>query len=117
MVVHVWATWCAPCLSELDELAAFYRGPYPALAEQGLRLVTVSQDVREGDLARYVAEHAPPFPVLLDTLGETTDRFALRGLPATVVIDASGEVVARMPGPQDWRSEGFRARLEGFLAQ
>ncbi len=117
LVVHVWATWCAPCLAELEGVAEFYRGAYPALAEQGLRLVIVSQDVREQDLARYLAEHAPPFPVLLDTLGETGDRLALRGLPGTVVIDARGEVLARMPGPQDWRSQAFAKRLEGFLAR
>ncbi len=118
MLIHVWATWCEPCTAELDDLAAFMRGPsFAGLAERGLRLVTVSEDVRAVDLARYLERHTPPFPVLLDTLGDTSARFALRGLPGTVVIDARGEVVARMLGPQDWRSEAFVARLEGFLGE
>jgi len=117
VVVHLWATWCAPCTAELKVLADFYRGPYRGLAERGLRLVTVSQDVREVDLERYLARHDPPFPVFLDSLGEISDRLALRGLPATVVIDERGAVLARMLGPQEWDSPTFHARLQGFLSR
>lgn len=117
VVVHVWATWCAPCTEELPLLADFYRGPYRGLEERGLRLVTVSQDVRGVDLERYLAQHRPPFPVYLDSLGELGDRLALRGLPATVVLDDRGEVLARMLGPQDWGSPAFHARLQAFLPE
>jgi thiol-disulfide isomerase/thioredoxin len=117
VIVHLWATWCAPCTDELAVLADFYRGPYRGLAERGLRLVTVSQDVREVDLERYLAQHDPPFPVFLDSLGEISDRLALRGLPATVVIDERGAVLDRMLGPQKWDSPIFHARLKGFLSR
>ena len=117
VVVHLWATWCGACTEELDALADFYRGPYRGLAERGLRLVTVSQDVRERDLERYLDEHDPPFPVFLDSFGEIGDRLALRGLPATVVLDERGAVLARMLGAQDWGSPSFHARLQGFLPE
>ena len=115
VVVHLWATWCEPCTEELPRLAEFYRGPYRGLEERGLRLVTVSQDVRAIDLERYLAEHAPPFPVYLDSLGEVADRLALHGVPATVVLGTGGRVLARMLGPQDWASPLFHARLGAFL--
>ncbi len=117
LVVHVWASWCEPCRPELEQLAAFYRGPYRELAADGLRLVTVSEDVRERDLDRYLAEHAPPFPVYRDSLAETRARYALRGLPATLLLDGRGEVVARLLGPQRWTHPDFLDRLRGWLRE
>ena len=40
MIVHYWATWCAPCRVEMPVLDAFYRKH----REQGLAMLAVSID-------------------------------------------------------------------------
>ena len=40
-----------------------------------------------------------PFPVLLDQRGKVRKRYALRGVPTTVFIDAQGVVRLVNPGP------------------
>lgn len=116
-LVHFWATWCEPCKDELAEVAAFYRGPYRALARRGLALVTVSVDPRRRDLERFLEEHPLPFPVFLDSLGGLKDELGVWGLPGTVVLGEERQVVERFFGVQDWRSREFVERIEGHLEQ
>src|SRR5512136_2411638 len=40
VVLHYWATWCPPCVTELPSLERLYR----ALGPAGLSVVTVSTD-------------------------------------------------------------------------
>ncbi len=115
LVVHFWATWCAPCTEELDALSRFYDGPYRGLASRGLELVTVSNDVRRKDLDAFLDRSPPPFPVIVDSLSELNSELALDGIPGTVVIGRDGRVLDRMVGAQDWQSEEFQARLATYL--
>ncbi len=65
MVVNFWATWCPPCVAEMPSLERLHR----SLSPEGLSVVTVSIDEDEGDLRRFVAEHALTLPVLKDPGG------------------------------------------------
>lgn len=104
-IVHVWATWCAPCREELPELAEFLDDPgHQTLAE---RVLVVSLDS---------ADSAHVFSFLYDDLGPITlpswhatdgrrrlsASLRLRGMPATYVIDGKGQIIAFRAGPLDW---------------
>ncbi len=114
-VVHFWATWCPPCTEELASLVTFYQGPYRELEKRGVRLWTVSNDVRKKDLEQFLKERELPFPVFFDSLRELNEKLGLVELPGTVVIDRDGAVVARLVGVQAWDSREFVQRLEAYL--
>ncbi len=115
LVVHFWASWCRPCEAEMASLLAFYQGPYPALRERGLVLLSVSNDVRMKDVRGFARKHALPFPIFYDSFRELNDRLRLPWIPGTVVIDSSGAIVDRLYGEQDWQSDDLLARLESYL--
>ncbi len=117
VLLHFWATWCSPCLREMPSLEAFYEGPYRELAERGLVVLTVSNDVRIDDVRRFQEERKLTVPIFLDPFGGLHDRMQMVGHPATVVIDRHGEIVVRLFGPQDWESPEFRERLERYVAR
>ncbi len=110
VLVNLWATWCAPCVVEmplLDELAGAMEGR--------LRVVTVSQDLRGGELvAPFFAERGferiEPWLDPEGTLGQAVGGDG--GLPLTVLYDASGRELFRVAGGYDWASEEAIAAIE-----
>lgn len=116
VLLHFWASWCAPCLREIPALQAFYNGPYRELSARGLVVLTVSNDFRLVDVRRFQAERQFSAPIFLDMLGSLHDQMKMIGLPATAVIGRDGQVVKRLYGPQDWESAAFRAMMEEYVA-
>lgn len=64
-------------------------------------------------MRRYVADLAPPFPVLLDERGKVRRLYRLAVVPTAVMIDSGGVVRAGTPGPI--RAESLRQGLDSIL--
>lgn len=87
-VVNVWATWCQPCVTELPE--------FQAVSEEfpGIRFIGVDASGSDDDQEsiRFLADLGVTYEQLTDRNGELSAGLEITELPATVVVDASGEV-------------------------
>ena len=109
LLLHFWATWCAPCIVELPELLAFMNstGGRRSMAERDIKILLVSQDFQISQARNFLERNKiPAFPVMLDDDRKIIKRL-LNGeryqLPMTLLVKgASGEVVWRHDGPLDW---------------
>jgi len=113
VVLNLWATWCAPCLTELPSLDRLHR----ALSRDGLVVLAVSVDARGTDLAAFIKERGLGLPVLRDPGGASTSpALHVEGYPTTFVIDAAGRLRERYLGIADWdlpeSLDHFRGLLE-----
>ncbi len=77
----------------------------------------VAVDVAESpkQVARFMAEFRLSFPALLDEKAEVAKRYAVPGLPTTVLIDRNGRVVGRVVGPRDWATPESRSLIRALL--
>ena len=109
VLLNLWATWCAPCVKEmplLDELAGDYG--------DDLRVVTINQDMGGKDkVAAFFADaNYTHLESWLDPEAELSFTLAQGVLPTTVLYDASGVEVWRVPGDFDWSGEEARAAID-----
>lgn len=106
LLVNLWATWCGPCVRELPTLDAL------AAARPDLQVVAVSEDSRTDAIAPFLAKHpAAHLTVLSDAKNVLLQRFGADNLPETILFDAHGREVWRLPGDLDWQGEGARKLL------
>ena len=95
VIVNFWATWCAPCRTEMPALDAFYR----AHRAEGLELIGLSEDRARDrdDVVRVMQSFSYPAAMLGDASRNGFGRPNV--LPVTYVVDATGVVrLALSPG-------------------
>ena len=88
VVLHFWATWCAPCREEMPALEAVYR----QFHDKGLEVLAISADrPRAKDEALQVM-HYFTFPGAMLNESTKNDLGAVSAIPVTYVIDKKGVV-------------------------
>jgi len=108
-VVNFWATWCAPCVAEMQSLDRL-----SALMHQDIVVVALSQD-RGGKTAVapfYDRQNIKHLPIYLDPRGVTRRALGIGALPTTVIYDHRGKEVGRLLGTAAWNSPSAIAFLK-----
>jgi thiol-disulfide isomerase/thioredoxin len=96
-----WASWCGPCRKSfpwMSDMQARY-------GNQGLSVVAVNLDQDRALAARFLAAYPPGFTVAYDPQGVSAERYDVKGMPSSYLIDRDGRV--------HMRHVGFRAQDTG----
>ncbi|MFO1249795.1 MAG: TlpA disulfide reductase family protein [Inhella sp.] len=104
-----WASWCGPCRQSfpwMGELQKKYGG-------RGLQVLAINLDKQRADADAFLARTPAAFALAFDAQGEAAKRFAIKGMPSSVLIAPDGQVL--------WAHRGFRveeaAELEARIVQ
>ncbi|MGE0600614.1 MAG: TlpA family protein disulfide reductase [Dehalococcoidia bacterium] len=87
VLINFWATWCVPCRKETPDLVALQ-------AEWGDTAQILGVNYSEpADVAQeFATDFSVNYPTPLDTYGEVTGSYKLRGLPETFFLDEQGVI-------------------------
>lgn len=115
MVVNFWATWCAPCVKEmptLDRLQA-------KLGGADFEVLTISQDREGAKIAKPFAEKNEwkNLAFYVEAPGKFMRDAKLNGLPTSLIVDKSGQEVARVEGDLAWDSPEVEKIMRDLMAK
>ncbi len=92
MLVNIWATWCAPCRSEMPLLAS--------AAKNGAQIVFVNANENPSAIQKYLQTENLQVSSLLDG-GGLQRELQVVGLPTTVLIGKNSQILERKFGALD----------------
>lgn len=92
IIISFWATWCKPCIQELDNISDLYPDWQK---ETGVKLIAISiDDARNSSkVAPFVKGRAWLYDVYLDENSDFKRRMNVNNVPHTFLLDGNGEIV------------------------
>jgi len=106
LIINLWQANCGPCRLEMPALESFHQQYADRVAVLGIDF----NDVQPAAALELAEDTSATYPSLADPGGElmAEDAFAIarRGLPAFVLIDEDGAVVAELSGGVESADEG-----------
>jgi peroxiredoxin len=111
VLVNFWATWCPPCLEEMPAMERLWRRHKDA----GFVLVAVSLDSDPKKVPPFVSAHKFSFPVALDPKMTVAEKYGVRALPSSFVIDRTGTMTGVALGPRSWDDAAAHGLVQAML--
>ncbi len=97
VLLDFWATWCAPCRSEIPHFVEMQQKYGP----QGFQVIGISMDDDAKPVREYYREFKLNYPVAVGD-DKLADKFGgVMGLPVNFIIDRDGRIHLRYLGATD----------------
>jgi thiol-disulfide isomerase/thioredoxin len=95
VVVNFWATWCAPCLKEIPDLAGLHDS-----REDVVVIGLAYEEIEAAEMLSFLERHPASYPIaIVDVYAPPEDFDTPRGLPMTWLIAPDGSVARKFLGP------------------
>lgn len=88
MLVDFFATWCGPCIKQMDSLAT----AHDRIGDEVVFLSVTTESISNAELAEWWEKQGGNWTIGLDPTVELTARYRGTPYPTAVAIDASGRV-------------------------
>jgi len=100
LIINVWASWCGPCRAEAASLERL------AWSEAGSRytVIGISTDDYRDEALKWLRHSNATVSHYIDSRLVLENMLGASTIPLTVLVDASGRVVARFHGARQWDS-------------
>ena len=106
--INFWATWCPPCIAEMPSIQKLY-----ADYQDKMVFLFVTTDSFEIAKAFMIKEDLT-LPVY-QSLSNPPVEMESSTIPATYLIEQSGNVIVAKIGTANWNSNSFREKLDQLL--
>ena len=99
-VINFWATWCVPCKKELPDLSLLNS----KVAKHDIEVLTISIDQKNiKDQIEFLSKNgASGLKHFFDKKMHLYKSLKLRGIPTTIFVNSSGQVISIQEGIIKW---------------
>jgi hypothetical protein len=125
--VHYWATWCATCVAEIHKFDTLA----PRLKKEDIEFLLIAVNDSRDSLLEFQQLGRTHLPFFVDVKDAHQTELGLRGLPVTVLLTRTGDIipfedpeyhnrVTKLRGSRKWLMPGveqiFARAVEGYEA-
>jgi thiol-disulfide isomerase/thioredoxin len=111
LLLHFWATWCAPCIIELPKLAAFAENN-----KGDLSVLAVAVADRPSAITSFLEKNEIAFPenfvIALDPHKQVSkELYGTVKLPETYLLSIDGQIEEKYIGAQEWENKKWPDKI------
>ncbi len=109
LLIDFWASWCGPCRRENPNVVQLYND----FNEKGFEIIGVSFDDNRDKWLKAIDDDKLTWPHVSDLQGwgcEAGKLYAVNSIPATVLLNREGVIIAK-----NLRGDALRKKLEELL--
>jgi len=91
-IIDFWATWCKPCIAELDAISDDY---VQWQKETGVKVIAIAVDDQRttSKVASFVKQKGWTYDVYLDPNQDFQRNMQVINCPCTFIVDGNGQIV------------------------
>ena len=105
IILNFWATWCAPCKEEMPSLDDLQSNSN--FSNLKIFPINIGQEDTSKSKFFFKELNIQNLDIYIDAPITLAKKFALRGVPTTILFNKQGEEFARIMGSIDFNDEEF----------
>jgi peroxiredoxin len=98
LVVHFWATWCPPCVTETPSLNEFQK----QYAKDGVVVLGISVDTNAKAYREFLQRMKISYATARDPDAKIASDYGTYQYPETYIVNRDGKVVEKVISNTDW---------------
>ena len=106
-----WASWCKPCRKSFPWMNELTR----QLPTDQFSVVTINLDEETEAMQDFLRKVPANFPVYHDASGIYAEKFQLKGMPTSLLIDRNGDIVSRHTGYYEKKKSTIQSEIKALL--
>ena len=113
VVLNFWASWCPPCLNEVQSLNRLQA----QIGPQGGVVLGISEDEDADAYQKFLQDNHVVFPTYRDPTKKIKDSYGTVLIPETYLIDRQGRLARKIVNEQNWQSPETMQSIDVLLNQ
>lgn len=107
-----WASWCGPCEESFPHLEKLHK-------KYGHRIefIGVNKDANSNNMNSFLKKHPVTFQQVRDEDDVLQEKFSIKALPTTVLMDSKGKEIFRLRGYRKGEDTKIEEALKRALDQ